>query len=57
MKAKTIKEIACVSLEVTIPTGTEFTILTEDNSHKYATCKGLPVTSVWFDEYVVEEGD
>ena len=37
----------------TIPAGTEFEILTEVKPYSYATCKGLPVNSVYFDEYEV----
>lgn len=49
MKAKTIVEISghCIP---TIPVGTEFEVsLISD--HGYALCKGLPVSSVWKDEY------
>ena len=52
MKAKTIKEISgnCIP---TIPVGTEFTIVVIVKDYGYATCSGLPVSSVWLDEFVL----
>jgi|LUML01.1.fsa_nt_gb hypothetical protein len=55
-KAITIKEIsgACIP---TIPVGTTFEILavvkTDKRNYAYSTCKGLPISSVWNDEYIL----
>ena len=52
MKAITVKEItgACIS---TIPIGTEFEIVCILEKYKYATCKRLPITLIWNDEYIL----
>jgi len=58
-KAITVKQIkgACIP---TIPIGTPFEVLAVVKSTKrdygYSTCKGLPISSVWNDEYVFIEG-
>jgi len=57
-KAITTKQIsgACIP---TIPVGTPFEVLVVVKSGKrdyaYSICKGLPVSSVWNDEYVLIE--
>jgi hypothetical protein len=58
-RAITIKEItgSCIP---TIPVGTSFEVQVVVKSSKrnygYSTCKGLPVSSVWNDEYVLVKG-
>jgi hypothetical protein len=53
-KAITTKQIsgACIP---TIPVGTPFLVVVKSGKRDYAysTCKGLPVSSVWNDEYVL----
>lgn len=50
-KAITTKQITGVRIP-TIPVGTLFEVLYRG---VYSTCKGLPVSSVWNDEYVLIE--
>ena len=51
VKAKTVKVISgdCIP---TVPVGTEFEVESIIADRGYATCKGLPVSSVWKDEFV-----
>jgi hypothetical protein len=54
-KAITTKQITGVRIP-TIPAGTLFEVLSVVQCGKrdaYSTCKGLPVSSVWNDEYVL----
>lgn len=52
MKAITIKEITGCRIP-TIPIGTEFEIISILEEYNYATCSGLPVSSVWTSEYIL----
>ena len=50
MRAITTVEISGDRIP-TIPVGTEFEIIRILEKYKYATCKGLPVFSIRFDEF------
>lgn len=52
-KAITIKVI-CGSCIKTIPVGTTFEVLVNtDTSHGYSACRGLGITSIWNEEFVL----
>ena len=50
MKAVTTVVIsgACIP---TIPVGTEFEVVTIVDNYGYATCRGLPISTIWLDEF------
>lgn len=53
-KAVTIKEISGTQIP-TIPKGTEFLVLVNGQSKYYKSCKGLPINSVWNNEFRLTE--
>lgn len=56
-KAKTLKEISGVCIP-TVPKGTDFEVVEIVKDRGYATCKGLPVSSLWLEEFsLVENND